>query len=167
MSSADEILFEPINKPINQTMVDAVKQALENTITYQFSVDPRYSVETYDEIARLVEDDPNQIVYVKRMVNPDTGQRPATALSIKDVFRRMHAGNFEFYFCARANCGGITRYTFKNWFAIEHRMPTLQLDKQSSRFEWWVVSLLSNFTGYTHHYAFGTWEDAHQYYGIP
>ena len=169
--SADVILFEPIAK-INQQIIDSVQRALDGTLQkYEFSVDPRHALETYDRIASFVENDPDQIVDVKRTCTHDPLQmrRPARALAIKDVFRRLYRGNKEIFFTARANGGGINRYELTNWFAIDTQRPVLHLKGNPSNIQhpWWVLSLLSNFAGYAEYYAFGTHEDAHAYYGLP
>ncbi len=169
--SANVILFEPIPK-INQQIIDSVTQALDGTLKkFEFSVDPRHAIKTYDRIAALVENDPNQIADTKRSVTHDPLQlhRPTKALTIKDVFHRMYRGDSEIFFSARANGGGVNRYELTNWFAIDCRIPNLHLKGNPSNIQhpWWVLSLLSNFAGYAQYYGFASHEDAHDYYGLP
>src|SRR5258708_370766 len=123
--SADDILFEPIGISkgkllVDQQMIDAVKIALSGVSAIEFFVDSDVSVDTYDIIADLIEKDPQVIKYTNQMILPVTviDTRPAGALTIKEVFHRMHAGEDHFYFCAKANVTGIQKYKFTNWFII-------------------------------------------------
>lgn len=176
--SVDDILFEPIdlNKAkilVDQDMIDAVKVALTGISALEFMVDPDISIDTYNEIADLVENDSLVVKYTGQMVKRDTYgiHRPAGALTIKEVFHRIHRGEDEFYFCAKANGQGVIKEKFTNWFGIDSQIPILHVDDLTGNaggfFEWWIVGLMSQFCGYNQYYGFTTEAEARKYYAIP
>ena len=179
-TTADDILFEPIvvdpnNNPgliIDQQMIDAIKIALTGTADIEFFVDSGVSVDTYDIIADIIEADPHVIAYTGNLVPSDSLHiiRPTNALTIKDVFRRLYNSENTFWFCGRNNGNGIQQNNFTNYFAIDNKVPILGLDGANgiiNLFEWWTVGLMSNFVGYSEHYAFSSEIDARKYYGVP
>src|SRR5678816_3588650 len=113
-SIADDILFEPIvtnsstNLLIDQQMIDAVKIALTGVAGLEFFVDPDIDVTTYDMIADTIENNQHVIAYTQTFVAPDSLHviRPVNSLTIKDVFRHLHAGQTAFWFCGRGNPNG-------------------------------------------------------------
>ncbi len=181
MSSADDILFQPIttntnkSKPhIDRQMIDAVRVALTGVAALEFFVDSSISIDTYDMIADMVEADAFVIAYTTALVIPDPlhNMRPANALTIKDVFRRLHVGENAFWFCGQNNGNGVSINNFNNWFSIENKVPIVGLDGGASGivnlFEWWVIGLMCNFEGFGGHYAFATEIEARKYYnGTP
>lgn len=176
--SVDDILFQPINQSITATvgiidqgMIDAVNIALSGTTAIEFIVDPDIDVATYDTIADFIVTDPQVVKYTTALVNKIsvTQPRPAGSLTIKDVFRRIHSGHTEFYFCARANGAGISKYEFTNWFGIDSGVPLLHVDQggYGDYFEWWLMGVMPDHVGYNQYYCFGDWSAANKYYGIP
>lgn len=175
--NADDILFEPIGPSkstiiLDQEMIDAVKIALTGTSAIEFVVDYTTSLETYDKIADLIEDDPQIIKYTNQMVNPisATEKRPVGALTLKELFERMYNGNEEFYFCARGNGQGVQKHKFTNWFGIDSQIPMIHVDSSTGAggfFEMWIMGLMSKNIGYNQYYCFSTWADASKYYGVP
>jgi hypothetical protein len=171
MSSADEILYAPVYRAAqDHELISKTKQALDDPqFGFEFRVDANTPITVYDRIAELVENDPTQIAVLQQAVSYDPKQiyRPKNALAIRDVFRRLHNGVTNFYFTAKLNGIGIRNYEFENWFAIDHCVPVVRLQHQNdsnNRFEWWVLSLMSNFDGYSMYYAFGTEPEAQAYY---
>lgn len=177
MSSADDILFEPIGtnrfkSGLDQQMIDAVKIALTGVSAIEFIVDPTIPVATYDAIADLIENDSQILVYTGQMVKRDSLAllRPKAALTIKDVFHRLHENKDEFFFCGRANGNGVSKQRFTNWFGVDSQIPIIHIDDLSggsSYFEWWILGLMSQFGGYHEHYAFAENIDARKYYAVP
>lgn len=174
MSSADEILFEPIGivktVPIQvyQPMLDAVAHALGGLQDYQFRIEPDVPIEVYNHIADMVENDSDHISYVKTLVAPAYTHRPANALSIRDVFARIQRGEVKFWYTGKISSGNMTReFKFDNYFSFLYRRPCLRVQTANTLFEWWAVSLLSSFAGYGQHYAFGTEAEARKYHSLP
>ena len=184
MSAADDILFEPIGKTtpktstnglIDQQMIDAIKIALTGASAIEFFIDPKIAFDTYDLAADVIEHDKSVIRYTRQMVlhNPlglIKPGRPAGALTIKDVFRRIHQGEDEFWFCAHINGNGIRKQKFVNWFSVDSKIPVLALDGGNGNcnfFEWWIVGVMRDFLGYQGYYAFATEADARKYYALP
>lgn len=181
MSAADDILFEPIGNTAKTTitsgidtqMVDAVRIALTGVSNMEFIVDSNVDITTYDAIADLIENDHQVVKYTRQMVaiqTPPSYVRPIGALTIKEVFRRIHAGQNDFYFSGRLNGVGVTLNKFSNWFAIFGQIPILHLVDHTGGanvFEWWLIALMSNFIGYNEYYAFATEAEAQKYYGTP
>jgi hypothetical protein len=179
MSSVDDLLFEPIGTPvkgpiitgIDTQMVDAVRIALTGSSNIEFFIDNTGDIATYEAIADLVENDSQVLKYTRQMVAQVTAPnftRPAGALTIKDVFRRLYNGQEEFWFTARLTSQGVTLNKFTNWFAIDGQIPILHLTDHTGGanfFEWWLVALMSNFVGYNGYYAFGTEAEARKYFG--
>jgi hypothetical protein len=178
--SVDDILFEPIGSSTTTTldpdvdtqMIDAVKIALTGVSAIEFMVDPDLNIATYDAIADLVETNGQIVAYTRKMVaiqTPPNFVRPAGALTIKEVFHRLHQGQDEFYFCARANGQGIQKLKFTNYFSIDSQIPILHVDDPIAGgfFEWWILGLMSQFVGYNQYYAFASNADAAKYYGTP
>jgi hypothetical protein len=174
--SIDDILFEPINHDkdqshIDQKLIDEVKIALTGISAKDLFVDRHVSLETYELIADLVENDPQIVKYTNQMVTPVSAmeKRPNGAMTIKEVFRRLHVGENNFYFSARANGLGITKGEFANRFVIDGKIPMLHIDPSNGGgvFEWWVMGLMTNNVGYNQYYCFANWSDASKYYGVP
>lgn len=174
--SVDDILFEPVGLSkgkllIDQDMIDAVKVALSGVSAIEFFVDPDANADTYDAIADLIETDPQVVKYTNQMVPLVTTEaRPVGALTIKEVFRRMHAGEDNFYFCARANGSGIHKHKFTNWFGIDTQIPMIHVDQSGGAggfFEMWIMGLMPNNLGYNQYYCFADWSAASKYYGVP
>ena len=101
MSSVDDILFQPITTNANKSnllidwqMINAVTLALTGVAGIEFFVDSSISIDTYDRIADMIENDAIVIAYTSNLVTPDPQHtmRPANALTIKDVFRRLYIG---------------------------------------------------------------------------
>lgn len=175
--SVDDILFAPIDlsgNKLDQKMIGAIKNALTGINAIEFFVDSTTAIETYEQIADLVENDPQVLRYTTQMVKPDNlGLRPVGALTIKDVFHRIHGGENEFFFCGRANGNGIIKERFTNWFSIDSQIPILHIVDPGNGpgvggfFEWWLIGLMSQFCGYNQHYGFATEAAARNYYAIP
>lgn len=175
MSQADDILFAPVTKPFehDHELIRKTKHVLVDTKKgFDFRVEQAIPIGIYDQLAELVENDPLQIAALKRAVHFDPKQtrRPTNALSIQDVFRRMHNGNHTFYFATKFGGPGVRGYEFENWFSLQNSVPCVRLKHQldpNNKYEWWVLSLIGNFTGYNKYYAFGTEDEARKYNATP
>lgn len=177
MTRADDILFEPIGKlknhlNIDNDLINIVKLALNGNTNLDFFVDKSIHIDTYNQIADLIENNNFVKCYNDKLVKPvsHSNQRPKGALTIKEIFKKIYINDKDIYFCAKSNGVGITKISLSNWLGIDERVPVIHLIDNSGVgdfFEWWVLGIFSTHTGYNQYYTFGNEIDANSYYGIP
>lgn len=167
--SVEDILFSPINPiaPYRSSIVDRVLIGFLAKIDVEFAVDPHVAVTDYERVAELIENDGTVFRAARQLCCVDTfgSLRPPGALTLKDVFARLHRGENNFYWTSQRSPRGIEQYEYANYFVITHGLPIAGIT--TGNFEVWVLGLLSNFAGYLGHYAFAEHAQAHSYWCSP